>query len=40
MHDTMLSARPGAISSDTASLYTNRTSESFLGEFMDGHRRA
>src|SRR5258708_6739583 len=25
---------------DTANLYTNGTSESFLGEFMDGHRQS
>jgi aryl-alcohol dehydrogenase-like predicted oxidoreductase len=25
---------------DTANLYTNRTSESFLGEFMQGHRQS
>src|SRR5260370_5819371 len=25
---------------DTANIYTNRTSESFLGDFMDGHRHS
>src|SRR5258705_6297029 len=25
---------------DTANFYTNGTSESFLGEFMDGHRQS
>jgi aryl-alcohol dehydrogenase-like predicted oxidoreductase len=25
---------------DTANLYTNGTSESFLGEFMEGHRQS
>jgi aryl-alcohol dehydrogenase-like predicted oxidoreductase len=35
-----LSARSGGISVDTANLYTNGTSESFLGEFMQGHRHS
>src|SRR6266850_2110557 len=37
---TTLSARPVAISIDTADFYTNGTSETWLGEFMEGHRQS
>jgi len=31
---------PAAISIDTANIYTKGTSESLLGEFMQGHRQS
>ena len=37
VYDTFLEAGGNFI--DTANVYTNGTSESFLGEFMQGHRQ-